>query len=968
MLFPPFRLDPLEGRLWRDSARIPLRPKSFSVLRYLLEHPGRLITKQELIQAAWPGTYVTEAALKVCVREIRQALGDDRNQPRFIETELGRGYRFIGKIGRKATGAPGSLVPTVGRKTELARLAAWLRKALSGQRQIVWIAGEPGVGKTTVLEAFLEQIRSKAELWIGRGQCIEHYGGGEAYMPLLEALGRGCREPGGDALLEGLRRFAPMWLMQLPSLVTEAEMDALLRRTQGATRDRMLREMAEAAEALTAERAVVLALEDVHWSDQSTLDLLSYLARRKDDARLMVIITYRMGESSPGQRRLVELTQELCAHGQCEGLQLAVLTAAEVGEYVSARFPRNRFPADFVKWVHSQTGGNPLFIVNVLDYLATQRILLKVDGAWALAAGVRELSLGVPDSLRPMIQKQVDPLAPELRVVLEASSVAGVDFCAAAVAGGLERAIGDIEAICDELAHRGQFLRSLGSTRWPDGTVSGRYGFSHALYQSLLYEGVPESRRAEWHQRIGERQERGYGDLVGGVAAELAVHFERGGYYVRAAEYLRRAGESAVQRHAYREAIDYITRALSLTRVLPNTPQRARQELMLQVALGVPLIATRGYADSQVREAYARARELMGPVPGSPALFPVLWGLCAFHLVRADLAVAEELGGRLADLANAAEDASLRVQAYEALVAPRFWRGELTSALAYAEEERRLYTPARDRSLASRYGHDCGVNCRCYLAWIQWLLGYPDQALSSSRDALELARELSHPYSLAVALDFASMFHQFRRDARAVIELADAAIALSTEHGFPVWMAFGRILRGWALAERGQSEEGIRQMREGLSAFSATGAELTRPYFLTLLAEAQGKVGRTEEARELIAEALSVAERGGERFYEAEIHRLEGELLTREAKTVGRGSVDEAETCFRRAIDVARRQEASSLELRAAVSLGRLWQSQRKGRAARDMLDGVYGWFSEGFDTSDLKAGRALLDELRAPQ
>src|SRR5262245_59883529 len=301
ILFSPFRLDPGNARLWRESQVIKLRPKSFAVLRYLLERPGQLVTKEELLNAVWPNTYVSDALVKDSILEIRKALGDDPRAPQFVETVHRRGYRWLASL-RSASPVPSSefkvqssslapspqhLPPTlVGREAELRQLHQWLGKALDGKRQIVFVTGEPGIGKTTVVEAFLERI--EGELWIGRGQCVEHYGAGEAYMPVLEALGRLCREPGGTQLMELLNQYAPTWLAQMPALLKTNELEAVQRRAQGATHERMLREMVEAIDALTAERPLILCLEDLHWSDVSTLELLAVVARRQETARLLV--------------------------------------------------------------------------------------------------------------------------------------------------------------------------------------------------------------------------------------------------------------------------------------------------------------------------------------------------------------------------------------------------------------------------------------------------------------------------------------------------------------------------------------------------------------------------------------------------------------------------------------------------------------------------------------------------------
>ncbi|MBI2360624.1 MAG: AAA family ATPase [Deltaproteobacteria bacterium] len=964
-----------------------MRPKTFQVLRCLVEQQGRVVSKQALLQAVWPGVHVSDGGLRVCIREIREALGDDPASPQFIKTEPRRGYRFIGKvvgkrekvIGETLPPTPYHLSPTtslVGREAELKRLQGLLEKAVGGNRQVVFVAGEAGIGKTTLVDAFIAQVTCPApghpqggaptarqsDIWFGRGQCIENHGAGEAYLPVLEALGHVCHQPGGEDLIRLFARYAPMWLAQMPWLISEGELDALQRKIQGASPERMLREMAEAVEALTAGKALVLWLEDLQWSDYSTWGLVSYLAQRRKSAQLLVIGTYRPLEAITSPQLLGrKVVQELQRRGQCEEMWLECLAEEEVTEYLKARFPlwtRGAVPVEtLAQIIHRRTEGNPLFMVNMADYLVRQAMMVEEDGKWELKVGLERVDTGIPAGLRQMIERQVDDLKVEEKRVLEAGSMAGVEFCVAEVAAGIKREVSEVEEVCEELTRRGQFLRSRGMEEWPDGTVGGRYSFVHALYQSVLYERLAEARRIRLHSLIGEWREDGYRERVGEIARELAVQFERGRDCDRAGRYLGLAGENSLRRHAYREAVNDLTKGLELLKTLPDTPARTQQELLLQIAFGASLMAIKGYADPEVGKAYGRARELCRQVGNTPQLFPALWGLCAFYLLRAELQTARELGEQFFSLAQSAQDPALLLPARDALGASLFWRGELAEARAHDEQGIALYDPKQHHSLVFLYGYDRGVLYLASTARHLHALGYPDQALKRNQEALALARELAHPYSLAIALNFSAMLHQFRREGQAAQEQAEAAIALSTDQGFPLWAAFGTMLRGWALTERGKGKKGIAQMRQGLDAFAATGAELTRSYFLVLLAEAYGKAGGTEQGLTLLAEARDFVDKHGERFYEAEIYRLKGELLL---KIEDRRS----EMCFSQAIEIAGRQGAKFLELRAVTSLSRLLQKQGKKETARKLLAESYGWFTEGFDTPDLKEAKALLEDL----
>src|SRR5262249_24935693 len=478
ILFPPFRLDPFNQYLMLDQELIPLRPKSFAVLQYLAERPNKLVKKEELIEAIWPETFVTDTLLKGCVTEIRKALGDDPAAPRFIETAHRRGYRFIGAVteesdsqrqiktsGRFVVPLRLRLTPApdlVGREADFAQLQRCLERAMEGERQVVFITGEAGIGKTALVESFLLSAAREPGVWLAHGQCLEQYGAGEAYLPALEAVSRLCQEPGRERLIELLSRRAPTWLRQMPWLASAAELEAFEREAMGATRERMLREMAETIEALTDKTPLVMAIEDLHWSDYSTLDLISYLARRSERARLLLIGTYRPVEVILHEHPLKGVKQELQAKRLCEELSLERLSEESVGEYLSARFQRNPLPISLAQLIHKRTEGNPLFMVSAVDYLQAEGLIVESAGRWQLRAELSRLEIGVPESIRQMIEKQSDRLSRDQRRTLEAASVAGTEFSVAAVAAGLDEDLLLVEEVCEGLARRHQFLEAAG--------------------------------------------------------------------------------------------------------------------------------------------------------------------------------------------------------------------------------------------------------------------------------------------------------------------------------------------------------------------------------------------------------------------------------------------------------------------------------------------------------------------------
>jgi predicted ATPase len=412
------------------------------------------------------------------------------------------------------------------------------------------------------------------------------------------------------------------------------------------------------------------------------------------------------------------------------------------------------------------------------------------------------------------------------------------------------------------------------------------------------------------------------------------------------------------------EAISHLTRGLELLKALPDTPARTQQELMLQIALGAPLMAAKGFGAPEVEKVYTQALNLCRQVGETPQVFPVIIGLWNFYNVRGELHKAHELGNQLLTLAQRVQDPLLLLEAHRLLGATLFWLGECVPARTHLEQGIALYDPRQYRSLTFPGGHP-GVLCLSYVAWTLWFLGYPDQALKRSNEALTLVRELAHPFSLAFALLFSAVVYQFRREAREAQKRTDEVITLANDQGFLLWLAAGSIVRGWAIAEGGKGEEGIAQTGQGMAVFQATGARVGKPYYLGLLAETYGKLGQIEKGCSILSEAIDTAHSDGESYFEAELYRLKGELTLQQCKVQGaRCKVEEAEECFRQAIDVARKQQAKSLELRAVMSLSRLWQRQGKQKDAHQMLAEIYGWFTEGFDTKDLQEAKVLLEEL----
>jgi len=569
--------------------------------------------------------------------------------------------------------------------------------------------------------------------------------------------------------------------------------------------------------------------------------------------------------------------------------------------------------------------------------------------------------LHISPTVQGVLAARIDRLALDEKALLQQLAVIGRQFPLSLVRQVVAQPEEALYHLLSSL-QRKEFLYEQLALPEPD------YIFKHALTQEVAYGTVLQDKRKALHERTAQAIESLYGTKLEDHYSELAYHYSRSGNTQKAVEYLGLAGQQAVRHSANAEAISHLTSALDLLKTLPDTPERAQQELALQIALGVPLMITKGYASPEVAKVYTRARELCRQGGETSQLFSVLMGLWLSSTTRAECQAARELGEQLFSLAQRTQDPALLVEAHYALGTALFYLGEVAPALAHFEQGIALYDPPKHRSYTFLcVGIDPKAICLSWASVALWFLGYPDQALKRSSEALTLARELSHPYSLAWALDVAAWVHQLRREGHLTQEQVEAELALCHEHGFTFYLVSGTIRRGWTLVEQGQGEEGIAQMRQGMASWRAIGAETERPGFLTLLATAYGEMGQPEEGLTVLAEALAALSSSGERRWEAELYRLKGMLTLQKFKVQGSkfNGEEEAETCFHKAIEIARKQQAKSLELRASTSLARLWQQQGKQKEAHAMLAEIYGWFTEGFDTKDLQEAKALLVELK---
>ncbi len=866
----------------------------------------------------------------------------------------------------------------VGRQSELEQLQRALEAAKAGHGQIAGVMGEPGVGKSRLFYEF--KLLSQRGCLILETFSISH-GKAYPYLPLIDLLKNYFQLTNQDderrrrekitgkvlTLDRSLEDILPYLFFLLG--IAEAtsplqQMDPQIRRKRilEAIKRLLLRE--------SLNQPLIIIFEDLHWLDAETQAFLQLLSESVATARMLLLVNYRpeyqqqwSGKTYFSQLRLDPLGKE-----QAEEMLTALL-----GETVGAtgRSPLHQF-------ILAKTEGNPFFMEEIVQELREQEILVRAaDVGWVVTHPT--INLRLPTTVQGVLTARMDRLQPEEKALLQTLAVIGREFSASLLRKVVTEREEDLHRLLSRL-QAGEFVYE--QPAFPEV----EYIFKHALTQEVAYNSLLLERRKVLHERTAQAIEEVYHYKLDDHYSELAYHYSRSGNTQKAIDYLQLAGEQAVQRSAHAEAVRHLSAAIALTPDLSDPQTRTQKELSLRIALGPAVIATRGYSAPEVRSIYTRARELGEQLESSEQLFPTLWGLWQFYCNSGDHVNAYEQGRQLFALTENLHNSALVVEAHYTLGLTAFCRGDHRGAIGHGEQGLTLYDPDQHYAHACSYGQNSALHCLGFTGLALWYLGYPDRALEKVTQLLSVAQDKVLPYSRAATLIIATMTHQCRREGNATQDYAENVISLSREYGFPYWLAVAGFLRGRALADLGNLEEGITIMRQGLASWRETGSELFRPQMLALLAEACGQMEHAEEALNAIEEAIVIVNRNGERHYEAELYRLKGELLLnderrmqndeRKTKEEEHDSAPihhssfiihrsvEAEACFLKAIDISRKQHAKSLELRATMSLARLWQQQGKIAEAHQMLSEVYNWFTEGFDTKDLQEAKMLLEEL----
>ena len=873
-----YRLDASSSTLWRNDTPFALRAKTLAVLEYLVARPGAVVSREELYRSVWATRVGNENGPKQCIRELRLLFEDAVDGPRFIETVGRLGYRFIGEIavtGDRAAGAQDlQLSPLcVGREAELEALASGLGAARRNARSVCIIGGEPGAGKTRLIDTFVARLPDRRDFWTARGQCMPLHGLHEPYGPLLDALGSLAGSPAESMLRDLVREIAPSWLVHLPDLFPTSEVARRQTELVGSAPERMLRELTGVMERLTQRMPGVLVLEDLHWADTSTLAWLGAWSLRRSPARLFVIGTYRFDEADRHDSPLSATFRELARNPQCCALELGGLNPDAIANYFALRFPGHSFPPALAAELARRTEGLAILAEAVVDEWVSQGRVRAAGHGWTLDVGVPELVAYAPSSVQDFIAHQLSRLDAQERRLLEAASAVGLTFAAAALPEG-DVEVEVVEARCEALSRRRLFIEAAGSTRWPDGTVASVYAFRHALYRDALYEGIPAGTRRAWHRRIGLRMETAYGERTGEIAPFLADQFESALERPKAAAYRQLSGELALKRGAARDAATHLRLALDHNRSRPEGRDRAEAELRMLVSFGAALTGSEGFAAPDLPALYDRADEISRDLSDPFTLIPLLYGLWNYHLTRADFARAIPLATRLGVLADeGTTDDALTMAAHNARSITHWFIGEPERAVPHIDAVLALYRVDRHGDLSALFGEDPGIVCRQCAAIVYMLIDRPDVAELHFQAGMEIADTLRQPFGRTQTLWGGAVIAHGRGDVAAVRDRAEGLIETCEAADTAFWLPGGQILAGWAAVEGGDPA-GLFLIRRGMATWREKQIKLTRPYSLTVLAQACHSCGMAAEALAALSEAHRLAQVTGERWPAKKIDRL----------------------------------------------------------------------------------------------
>jgi len=766
----PFEADTMIGLMHAISSQSPLPPSRLNP-----EIPAAL-------DALILRMLEKDAGMRPTAAEVEAALRETERQ-----RDGGTERRRDGEIGLLSPSVLLSLRPsvplsprrkTVGRERERAGLRSGFASARAGRGLLLCVAGEPGIGKTTLVEDFLAELAAEGHCAIARGKCSERLAGAEAYLPLLEALESLLRSGAVPSAARVMKQIAPTWYAQVvPAAGDDEEPAQSLNEVRAASQERMKRELGAFFQEVSRLRPLALFFDDLHWADVSTIDMLSFLASKFDAMGALVVVAYRPSDMLLANHPFLQIKPDLQSRGVCRELSLEFLNQAEIEQYLALEFPGHLFPPELPELIHAKTEGNPLFMVDLARYLSDRGVIAQTDGAWTLAQKLPDIERELPESIRAMIERKVTQLSEEDRKLLVAASVQGYEFDSAVVAEALGIGDGEVEERLEKLERVYAFVRLVGEEEFPNRAATLRYRFVHALYQNALYASLRATRRATMSAAVAQSLLGFYGDQSGKVAAELAVLFEAAREFARAADYYLLAAQNAARIFAFSESIVLARRGLETLKTLPESPEITRQELNLQLALGVSLATTRGWATPEVAQAYRRAQELCNQAGESPESYSALYGLTIYYLFSAELSKAREVSEELLRLAEKDRDSGSTVTARYMLGFSLLLMGDLALAEEHYTQGLKLYRPGQS---IQRYTFltDPGIGCCCNSSRTLWLLGFPHKALERTQQAIALARSQADFRSLALTIGISALDCDYGNDYAGIQEYSEAGIAI----------------------------------------------------------------------------------------------------------------------------------------------------------------------------------------------
>jgi predicted ATPase/tRNA A-37 threonylcarbamoyl transferase component Bud32 len=895
-------------------------------------------------------------ALDELIQRMLQKEPARRPSARDVERELAAAVQTSAVSPITATRAR----TTVGRDAQREQLMRAYARVKGGQSVIVGVTGEPGIGKTSLVEDFVQDLAARGErLTIARGRCSETLAGSEAYLPILEVLDSLLHRSTGPRLDGAIKSIAPTWYMQVATRTTdELSAGELREAAPAASQERMKRELGHLLQELSRAQPLVLFIDDLHWADVSTVDILNYLAGRFADMRVLVLVSYRPSDMALAKHPFLNIRNDLQSRGLFEEIGLQFLSAEDVERYLALQFPRHAFPLEFVASIHTKTEGSPLFMADLVRYLRDTGSITEEEGTWIVARSISNAPRDLPESVRGMITRKIEQVDDRDRRLLAAASVQGNEFDSATVADATEMDPSEVEDRLDALERVHVFVKRGEELEFPDGTLTLKYQFVHVLYQNVLYASLQPTRRVALSGNAARSLMGRYGDDAALIAGRLALLYETARDFASSARFFLVAAGRAVSLFAFREALSLAERGLDDLKSLADTAGRQQVELALQMTRGLALRSVKGWAAPELETTFARARHLCQQLDNPPELFPALWNLTFFYMIRGELAtVREQIVTLRTQAEQAGNDAYLMGVNHLDGVSLEFI-GDVVESSQRLERARELHDPDRHQAYTAMFGIDPGMVARAMSSRPLFSLGYPDRALARSRETIALGRSQRQPVTMVFALIVAQGIHLYRGEADDAIALGDEIIGLCQEYEFPQEAEWARAFQGSALAQKGRTAEAVAQLQDSLAAMKALRSGLVRTHFLGLLGDALLRAGRIEEGLQAIDEGFAHAERTSERGFAAELQRIRGELLLKQ------GHVTAAEESLSAAISHARHQHTKSFELRAATSLARLQAGSGRALDAWATLASVHDWFTEGHDTADVAAARTLLTEI----